>query len=984
MWVTLLADEDASTPLFGVDVTGARHRAVVELLVVEANRPVSVERIIDELWPDQVPKTARNSIQRFVADIRKALGADRERLQTTADGYLLRLDSGEADIHVVERLRHEADRAHEDPDAAAALLREALSFFGTLNRVPYTEAGNEALRSHEELRLQLLEDCITHEITTKASPHLIDELNDLTRQHPYRERFWSQLMTVLNQSGRRVEALRAYDQARRRLIDDVGVEPSAELRSLHADLLSEPEPMPEAGHDADSGAASVASPDARPAPTPRSLAGLIGREGDYTRVRELLADHRLVTIAGPGGVGKTTLARAIAQSVSTETDDQAVIVRLAEVRAGSAIADLVATAMAIETEGSSSEAVATAIVDVLATTPRLIVLDNAEHVVAATAVFVDEILDRTEATVLVTSRERLGLRDEWTHPLRGLETPDAHSSTQSESEQLFAQRASALGVDVTAQAAEVATICTALDGLPLAIEIVAGQLGHLGIYDIVARLDTLLDIRATHASSERHASLSALLQWSWDLLTPGEANVVEQLSVFAGRIDASTFLTIVGGDHESIAAVVAKNLITSTVEDGRAFYSLPVSVRSFATSKAREAATLAEHRNRHADFVLDHLRQWKIVELNAWHDAIDAAARHELEYVLALEWLDESDRGLDVLELAIRVTGLWGRRGPRGDLLRWSQRCGEIAAELADSDERILDRETEVGVLVMRLEAAFRFADYEAMTLYGNELVRSESIQATDIGTPLLGFYGAAVHTFDLAPTSLANVHAACERAPNTATADLNVAQTLMWLGSTQLMNRDYEAAVDSFQRVIDITTRPGGTVLWAELGGIAALMLLGRQPEAEAACARITSGSDESVWNYATDVVQAIAMAAGGDTQGAREFLYPAARNRILERRASSRNDFQIGFGLIASYAGEDELATALLRDPIPQSPVIATLLISHLVPDAPSADEWRSHWVREMSSRLLSSNLLFGDDPASVEEDLARWWPDYCEPPA
>lgn len=970
MWLTLLADEEISRPLFGLELSGKRQRAVVELLLVEANRPVSVERIIDEVWPEAPPRTARNSVQRFVADIRKSLGDDRDRLQTSDAGYMLQVREGELDIDEVDRLRSTAARRSDSPAEAASMLREALNYFGSLGRVGYTETGQAALRTHEELQLQILEECIEFQIAAGGADTVIEELDALTRRHPYRERFWGQLMRSLATTGRRVEALRAYDQVRRKLIDDVGLDPSPELQAIQTLILAEPDDGLVGSDKPKDGPASSAGTAVAPSDVPMP-ASLIGRRADFERVCALLETNQLVTIAGPGGVGKTTLARVVAEATSNGSGPEAAIVRLAEVQSGDEIVTAVAAAMGLEVQGSASDAVQAEVIDTLAMAPRLVVLDNAEHVVDATASFAEQIVQRTESRVIVTSRQRLGLVDEWLHPLRGLSTPSAETEGDSESEQLFVRRAAALGVDVSDVPQAIATVCSRLDGLPLAIELVAGQLEHLGVRDLLDRLDSLLHMRAARSSSERHASLASLLQWSWDLLSPVETEVVERFAVFAGRLDARALASVAGQDHDVVASLVAKSLVTSTIEDGRAYYSLPMSVRAFANGQAREKATIAQHRDAHAEFLLTYLRQWSVVELNAWHDSIAAASRYAPEYGVALEWLDQCDRHDELIELATRTTGLWGRRGPRADLLRWSQRCSELAT---GTD---LEPEAAAGVTVMGLEAAFRFANYDIMSRYGAQLEVTEAQQPTDIGTPLLGFYGAALHCFNLGSASLANIEAAHARAPHTETAELNIAQTRMWLGCSQLMNRSFEEALASYRSVLDITTRPGGTVLWAELGLASVLLLLERLDEAQASFAKLTSGADESVWNYATAIVGAVLTAARGEPELARNELQPAALKRMSGRKGAPRNDFQIGFGIIAHYADEPELAADLLADPMPQSPVMAALLFNHLHQERMPAAAWQRLWAQEMSARILSSIRVSDPDAPPVDRDLHRWWP-------
>ncbi len=547
----------------------------------------------------------------------------------------------------------------------------------------------------------------------------------------------------------------------------------------------------------------------------------------------------------------------------------------------------------------------------------------------------------------------------------------------SDSERLFILRAEAMGADLDGQLDTIATVCEALEGLPLAIEIAATQMSYLGIRDLAERLDSMLDMTVQRASEDRHSSLTAVLQWSWDLLADDESALIELLSVFQSRLSASVIDEIAGpSGMRQLAALVAKNLVSTNAEDGRVTYSLPPSVRRFATAQADEYGRLDDYRRVHADYLLAYLRQWSVPETNSCHDVIADVAVHRLEYVPALEWLDSKQLHDQLIEMVVRVTGLWGRRGPGADLDAWSKRLLDLQAVVEPNSE------TDSAILATALEARFRFGDYGHMAKYGERLVALEEVSPTDLGTPLVGFYGTAIHTFTLDELSRSRVDAAFERASRTPSADLNLAQTQMWVGCCQLMNREFDEAFESFTTVLGRGTRPGGTVLWSELGRIVALHLLGRDDQAWEEFDWVTSDSDESIWNYSTVIIRSIVRAARGDAETARAELAEAAERRMLERRAASRDDFQIGFGLIASLSGDSHTAQVLLAEPMPQSPVVAALLLNHMHPQPMAPAAWQATWAEDFEARLLSSVERFSGNIASVEAELQRWWPDRPPP--
>ena len=630
MKLTLLHAPAGAESAFGVELRGRRQRAVLELLLIEANQAVSIERITDELWPEDPPKTSRNSIQRFVADIRTALGDDRDRLETVDGGYRLRVEPNELDVDMVRDYRARAESLLERPAEAAALLRLALDHFGPLGEeTALTASGRAVALEHEELRLQIVEQRMEAEIAAGAAPTIVDELTALTRQHPYRERLAAQLMRALQLSGQRVAAVRAFERLRRSLVDDIGIEPSAELRALELEIL-EGTAIPESAESA------VAPAIPEPVSTSASQFGLVGREEDLETLERLVREHRLVTLVGPGGVGKTTLATATCELQRTPP----LFVRLAEIRSDDELPDLVAAALGVTPEGNSPDVVTDEVVDVLARAPRLIVLDNAEHVMDATTAFARQLLDHSKANVLVTSREHLGLTPERVLRLGRLSMPSDVVGEESESERLFRMRAEAMGVDVASSGPTIATVCDALEGLPLAIELAAAQMTYLGIRDLADRLDSMLDMTAHRPTEHRHSSLTAVLQWSWDLLSEDEAAVVEKLAVFQSRLSAATVEQIVGSaGMRTLASLVAKNVVGTSQDDGRISYALAPSVRRFAMVRAEQRGALDDYRSVHVDYLLDFLRRWSVTETNSYHDVIaEVASRHPSDRVVLVDF----------------------------------------------------------------------------------------------------------------------------------------------------------------------------------------------------------------------------------------------------------------------------------------------------------------------------------------------------------
>ena len=219
-----------------VSLPGAQ-RALLALLLLSANEVVSADRLIDELWGEEVPQSGRTALQVRVSQLRKALGDAGGRIATRPPGYLLRVDRGELDLSCFEQLVSDADDA--EPAEAAAKLREALALWrgAPLLDLSYTSFAQPAIRRLEELRLAVLEKRIEVELELGREAELVGELETLVEEHPLRERLYAQLMLALYRCGRQADALAAYQNARSVLVEQLAIEPSAPLRRLQQAIL---------------------------------------------------------------------------------------------------------------------------------------------------------------------------------------------------------------------------------------------------------------------------------------------------------------------------------------------------------------------------------------------------------------------------------------------------------------------------------------------------------------------------------------------------------------------------------------------------------------------------------------------------------------------------------------------------------------------------------------------------------------------------
>jgi predicted ATPase/DNA-binding SARP family transcriptional activator len=552
-----------------VALGGARPRAVFAVLAVHANQPVSAERLAVALWGEDAPPSAVKTVQVYVARLRKAL-EDPAALVTTPAGYRLRVLPGQLDAERFERQVADGRQALAAGRAeqAAAELREALELWrgpplAELASAPFAPAEIARL---EEQHLAAVEVRIDADLAAGRHAELIGELQQLTTQQPWRERLHAQLMLALYRSGRQADALEAYRHAREVLVEQLGIEPGAELHDLHEGILAHDPALdaPPARGDGPSGERDRALP----APPNRT----IGRERQLRAAAGLLRDPAtsLLTLMGPGGVGKTRLALEAARAVEADFADRACFVSLAAVQQPEDVPAAIVSALGIILLAGESPSEAAE--RFLAAKQLLLVADNFEHVLAA-APFIGALLVACPAlTVLATSREPLALHAEERYPVPPLALPELGSPEDTETlagddaVTLFVERARAQDptFDLSGgNGAAVAEICRRVDGLPLAIELAAARCGLLSPAEIAARLDVALGApgAAARDAPARHHTLRATVDWSYQLLSDGQQACFARFAVFAGGATIEAAQAVTGADLDTLHLLLGKSLL---------------------------------------------------------------------------------------------------------------------------------------------------------------------------------------------------------------------------------------------------------------------------------------------------------------------------------------------------------------------------------------------------------------------------------------
>ncbi|HET8528823.1 MAG TPA: BTAD domain-containing putative transcriptional regulator [Gaiellaceae bacterium] len=600
---------------------GPTQRALLALLLLEPGRPVPADRLAAQLGAE-----GEATLRSYVSRLRRALG--RETVVAAGGGYLLRATPEQVDARRFEHLVRQA-RA-DGPGLASERLHAALALWRGPALADVAECDSlaqEALRL-EELRLAALEERIEADLALGRHALLVPELQALVAAEPLRERLRRQLVLALYRCGRQADALAAYRDAQRLLDEELGLEPGEELKRLERAILR---------HEVEA-LAPAGARHGLPAPT----TSFVGRGRELAELADALRGHRLVTLTGIGGSGKTRLAL---ESARRHLDVWADGVRLV---------DLTALAEPELVEGAVAHALGADELGDVRTRELLLVVDNCEHVVDAAAEVLRRLLGRCEGVrVLATSRVPLGIPGELDYPVEPLESDLAV--------QLFVERARTFRRDVADDEAELAlvgAICRELDGLPLSIELAAARAKALSLREIASRLDDRLRfLRAwQRVADPRHRTLEATMDWSYGLLGADEQRLLRRLAVFAGgwSLDAAAEVCL-DGDEEAALELLGRLVDASLVRvehDEATRYGLLETVRVYAAERLAEDPDADALRRRHAEHYL------RVAE--ATNLAIDARGRGPQRQQLALLEQHNFRAALDYgsendVELALRL-----------------------------------------------------------------------------------------------------------------------------------------------------------------------------------------------------------------------------------------------------------------------------------------------------------------------------------------
>jgi predicted ATPase/DNA-binding SARP family transcriptional activator len=669
-----------------LDVGGPRERTVLAVLAL-AGGLVSQDRLIDDVWEGPPPASARKTLHTYVWRLRNALPAG--VVATVARGYELRLAS-DTDVVRFERLVNDgADAiATGDMDRARTAFSAALELW---RGEPFTGCSSSgALQAHavrlDELRARAIEGRIDADLSLGRHADVIGELEEQVRSMPFRERGWELLVLALYRCGRQADALSAHRRARHVLVEQLGIEPGPALQELHRAIL---EQRPELAGSAERPLVARrldAPPGRRIGRLPAATTPLVGRAAERHAVAELLEVHRLVTLIGVGGTGKTRLALAVGGERPPAAD--VVFCDLTTTTSSATVAHAVARAAGVTIEELALASRVgrdplTVVIDHLDATDALVIVDNCEHVLDACAALVDRLLaDCPGVRVLATSRERLAVPGEQTFVVPPLPVPVDEEDLRADAVTLFVQRATEARSGFTIGASNrsaVVEICRRLDGLPLALELAAARLSHLTPSDVADHLDRRFAVLGTTRGTRpnRHKTLQATIDWSYDLLTGEERQLFARLAVFAGwfRLDAVSACCAAGlGHHEVLdllGGLVDQSLLVADHHGPATRYRFLETIRAYAEAKLATDDIDDTTRAAHCEWFLAQLEQipWDERLLSPrlgqrLEDERDDVRR-------ALRWADEHQRHDLVARLVASMAALLAFDGNTDEVQRW-------------------------------------------------------------------------------------------------------------------------------------------------------------------------------------------------------------------------------------------------------------------------------------------------------------------------
>ncbi|MDJ0768163.1 MAG: BTAD domain-containing putative transcriptional regulator [Ilumatobacter sp.] len=709
-----------------VDLGPAKCRVVLAALALVPGAPVSQRRLVELVWGAHPPATAERTLQSYVARLRKTLGPDSISRQDSS--YRLAVPTEAVDVARFER--------HLDEGRTSEALAEWTGVPLDGLEAPGLEPTVTAL---SERWLDAVEADLRQRLEAEPAV-VISRLTELTAQHPFREQLWALLMTALYRAGRQADALAAYRSAHEHLVEQLGLDPGPQLRELEAMILGHDERLATSRAHDRLGDAQIAATDSatshRPGNAPRNPGRLIGRDDIVSAIDEALEVYPGVTLVGPGGIGKTSLALAVA--ARRAASGEVWVVELADIGSNDHLPREVANTLGLHS--GEPGAISTAITRALAERSALVVLDNCEHVIPAAAEFAEAVVRHCPAVrLLATSRGRLGLTNE-----RVVTVEPLDPSTSAV--ELFNERAIALThwYDADTSRTDVEAICRRLGGIPLAIELAAARTTSLTPTELRQRLDSHHGLRLlgnADNSGRRQETMQATIQWSYDLLIPVAQTVLRRLAVFTAPFELAAAEAVAAADDlddldvdRLVGNLVDQSMLSIEIGPTGRRFRLLEPIHAFATDQLNRSGHLHETEDRHTRWCLSQLAEIGM-DLTGWNEirgvdrldelwpelrcAVDRAlASHDHELVRSLVQpilgeivLRSRHEIADWLERLLDITPP-DDHDARVFALYWAAHRYSISQD-PDGYQRLVDRHGEPDHPLMEHGRAFATGDHE-------------------------------------------------------------------------------------------------------------------------------------------------------------------------------------------------------------------------------------------------------------------------------
>ncbi len=587
-----------------LDVGGPKQQALLAFLLVHTGGWVDAHLCLEAVWDDQPPDGAVRSLRTYISNLRRLLGPEVE-IETVAGGYRLVLEDAHLDAGQFEAMVASA-RAIADPRRRFARLSEALGLWGDRPLAGLTNrlwASIEADR-FDEMRARVVADRFEAALESGLHHDLLPEFEAAAADRPLDERLATLAMLALYRSGRQADALRAGEAIRRRLADQLGVEPTPDLITLERRILN---------HD------PVLRWNRAKTNLPHAASSFVGRTSELAELAGVVTSVRLVTLLGPGGAGKTRLAVELGHRLTDRFADGVWVCDLAPAPRPEAVDDLVGAALGVQPRTGMDRLEAVA--EFLVPKKALVIMDNCEHVARRAAVAVARLVGACPGlTVVATSRVPLHVEGERSWGVDPLAVPeedhlpgDLDEALEYPSIRLLVDRASNRFRPADSQAGDLARLARRLDGLPLALELAASRLATMTLEEVLGDIDGLDRFESSTVDGDvRHRTLQRTVAWSHDLLPEASRAGLARLGVFSGTFGAFDASAVSGTSLEDtgrlLRTLVDSSLVVADTSGDRTRFRLLETIRAFALDRlsSAEVDTLrSRHASHYAGLVTD-------------------------------------------------------------------------------------------------------------------------------------------------------------------------------------------------------------------------------------------------------------------------------------------------------------------------------------------------------------------------------------------